>query len=252
MRSRRPRSGGTKKEAEATTVEQQKAPEPEAAPTPPPPTERAPGLDLGTLRRQFEDLIDDFFGSGPTRRTQPRPAESEHSQVMPLNVIETAESIIIQAPLPGLQPGDIDISLRGQTLSLRAQRREPVQETGEYKRREWTYGPYHRTVELTSPVDADAARAAYRQGVVTLTLPKTDAAKTKTVAVEGDDAGAQPQPAAEPEQTVEPTPAPEPEQVVEPEPVKEPAGEETAPLVFGEPNSEAADIEVEVSESQED
>lgn len=233
MRSRRPRSGGSKKEAEATAAEQQKTPEPEAAAAPPPPAERAPGLDLGALRRQFEELIDDFFGSGPTRRMQPRPAESEHSQVMPLNVLETGESIVIQAPLPGLQPGDIDISLRGQTLSLRAQRREPVQEAGEYKRREWTYGPYHRTVELTAPVDADAARAAYRQGVVTLTLPKTDAAKPKAVVVEGDDAGA------------EPVPTPEPEPAAPSIPEDEPA------LVFDEPDAVQTDIEVETAESDE-
>ena len=222
MRSRRPRSGGAKKDVDSTASEQQqKAPEQENTATPPPPPpDRTAGLDFGGLRRQFEELIDDFFGSGPTRRMQPRPAESEHSQVMPLNVVETDESIVIQAPLPGLHPDDIDISLRGQTLSLRAQRRDPALEVGEYKRREWTYGPYHRTVELTAPVDADNARAAYRQGVVTLTLPKTDAAKPRTVAVEAEDTG--------------------------------PAPEQTAPLVFGDAAGEATDIEVEGAGSGEE
>ena len=95
---------------------------------------------------------------------------------IPVNVFQNDRELMVVAPMPGVAPEDIsvDVSDDGQ-LTLRAAQHGEGQERIEYVRREWSYGPYERTIELPCAVDAMRANLSYGNGVLTIALPKTDA-----------------------------------------------------------------------------
>lgn len=151
--------------------------------------DRKSGFDISSLRQQMEDLLEDFFPSGGARRPQPNRGQGgDQPQHVAVNLVESESSIVVTAPLPGLSPEDIDITVRGQTLTIKAQQRNAAAERPQYLRREWGYGPFIRTIELPGPVDADQSAASYRNGVVTLTLPKADPNQTRVIHLDEDQA----------------------------------------------------------------
>lgn len=93
---------------------------------------------------------------------------------IPVNMFENERELIVVAPMPGVDVTDIsvDVSPEGR-LTLRAQLHGEGQERREYLLREWSYGPYERSVDLPRGVDAARANLAYGNGVLAVTLPKT-------------------------------------------------------------------------------
>lgn len=151
--------------------------------------DRNRGFDISGLRQQIEDLLEDFSGGG--RRPQGgRGAGGDQPQHLTLNIVDSDGAFVITAPLPGLGPEEIDISVRGQSLAIRAHQKQAGGERPNFVRREWGIGPYQRTVELGGPVDADRAEASFRHGVVTITLPKSDPNKTRVIPLQDEGAPA--------------------------------------------------------------
>ena len=103
------------------------------------------------------------------------------AQHIPVNVFETDEDVVIVAPMPGVEPDDIEIEVLGTRVSLRAAMRGPGQENRRYVLREWSYGPYERTLELPVSVDAERANASHSNGVLALTLPKSTRSRSVRV-----------------------------------------------------------------------
>lgn len=102
---------------------------------------------------------------------------AQGDQILPLNVFDTFHDLVVSAPMPGVEPGDIEVTVSGSTLTIRAELRGPGQERRQYVRREWSYGPYFRRFELPSKVDAEHANASFGNGILTLTLPKAQTAQ---------------------------------------------------------------------------
>jgi len=94
---------------------------------------------------------------------------------VPVNLFQNDRELMVVAPMPGVAPEDIsvDVSDDGH-LTLRAAQHGEGQERIEYVRREWSYGPYERTIELPCAVDAMRANLSYGNGVLTIALPKAD------------------------------------------------------------------------------
>jgi HSP20 family protein len=94
---------------------------------------------------------------------------------VPVNVFENDRELMIVAPMPGVAPEDIslDVSDDG-TLTLRSRQHGEGQERIRYLTREWSYGPYERTIDLPCAVDAMRANLSYGNGVLSVTLPKAD------------------------------------------------------------------------------
>jgi HSP20 family protein len=103
---------------------------------------------------------------------------------VPINLFENDRELILVAPMPGVTPEDIsvDVTDDGQ-LTVRARQHGEGQERIEYLRREWSYGPFERTVELPCAVDARRANLAYGNGVLTVTFPKADETAAAVLAV---------------------------------------------------------------------
>lgn len=121
-------------------------------------------------------LFEEAFTLPSLRRVSP-----QGKQVLPVNVYETDVDLMVVAPVPGIHPEDVEVTVRGDTLTIRSDMRGSLEETKNYLRHEWHYGPYTRVVTLPFPVDADKANARLGNGVLTLALPKAEKTKPKRI-----------------------------------------------------------------------
>jgi HSP20 family protein len=134
-----------------------------------------------TLREATNRLLEDSFVR-PRRGWGEGTAEQPYQ--LPLDVYTTPEEIVVAASLPGLTSDEVDISLEGDSLTIRGQLRAPL-ENVDYLFRERPYGTFARTLTLNVPVAADKAEATFENGVLTLTLPKAEETKPKVIKVKG-------------------------------------------------------------------
>jgi HSP20 family protein len=104
---------------------------------------------------------------------------------VPVNVFENDRELMIVAPMPGVAPEDISIDvLDDGRLTLRSRMHGEGQERISYLRREWSYGPYERTIELPCAVDAKRANVSYGNGVLSITFPKAGSTHSGRVLVQ--------------------------------------------------------------------
>jgi HSP20 family protein len=101
-----------------------------------------------------------------------------------IDLVETKDHIIVRAELPGMKKEDIEVTLHEGALNLSGERKseQQVEAQGVY-RAERFFGRFHRVVTLPSPVAADQGKADYKDGILTVTLPKTEEAKPKQIDV---------------------------------------------------------------------
>lgn len=92
-----------------------------------------------------------------------------------MNIWTSDDDVTVTAEVPGLKAEDLDISVLGDTLTVRGSRREMELKEGErYHRRERGYGDFVRTIQMPYRVDSDKAEARYERGVLTITLPRSE------------------------------------------------------------------------------
>jgi HSP20 family protein len=92
---------------------------------------------------------------------------------IPINLFQNERELMVVAPMPGVAPEDISVDVTGDGhLTLRAAMHGEGQERIDYVLREWSYGPYERTVELPCAADARRANVTFGNGVVSITFPK--------------------------------------------------------------------------------
>jgi HSP20 family protein len=105
---------------------------------------------------------------------------------LPVDVCETENDFRIKASLPGIKPDDVQITVHGDTVTLRAEAKADEERKGDtWHLRERRFGTYQRSIVLNAPIDSDKATAHFEHGVLTLTLPKSERAKPKQIKVTG-------------------------------------------------------------------
>ncbi len=103
----------------------------------------------------------------------------------PVNVYEDKDHLSIEAQLPGIDLNDIELSVKEQTLNLRGERKAEAEKSKDgYHVREARYGAFSRSFSLPNTVNADEAKATYDKGVLTITIPKQEKAKPRTIQIE--------------------------------------------------------------------
>lgn len=103
----------------------------------------------------------------------------------PLDVVETDEAVIVKAEVPGMDPKDIDISVTGGVLTITGEKRDEREEKGKrVVRIERAYGSFTRSIDVPEAVDPGQISAEYKDGILTITLPKKPEAKAKSVKIE--------------------------------------------------------------------
>lgn len=137
--------------------------------------------DLISLREAMNNLLEESY-------VRPRGGAGQRGSLA-LDVRETPDSFVITTAVPGVRPDDVDITVLGDTLTIRAEHREESeQERGQGHRwllKERRYGTFERAVTLPTTVKADQATADFKDGILTITLPKAEEAKPRAIKVRG-------------------------------------------------------------------
>ena len=103
---------------------------------------------------------------------------------LPLDVTENDDNFVVKASAPGISPDDLDITVNGDTLTIKGEVKAEEEKHGErYHLRERRFGSFSRSVTLPAPVKTDGVEADYHNGVLTLPLPKSDEVKPKRIAI---------------------------------------------------------------------
>jgi len=123
--------------------------------------------------RSFDELFDNFWcGFEATAPAWPI-GKTAHAFTPRVNVRETDEEIVVSAELPGLEEKDFDVSLEDDVLTVKGEKRSEHEEKREgFQHLESVSGSFERRLRLPCDVDADSVKATYKNGVVTVVLPK--------------------------------------------------------------------------------
>jgi HSP20 family protein len=126
-----------------------------------------PFRDLMTLRDAMDRLFEDSYV-----RTGPRWAAGEATYQLPIDVYTTDEEIVITASVPGVDPEAVEITIEGDTLTIRGEIKGPLENVN-YAVQERAYGRFQRSLRLNIRCSR-ITRGSFEQGVLTLTIPKQE------------------------------------------------------------------------------
>lgn len=134
-----------------------------------------------SLQREMNRLFDDFFNrdfdvESFSGMGEWRPA---------VDISETDDAVIVKAELPGLDPKDVEVSLSGDVLTIKGEKKEEKEEkTKSFHRVERSYGSFVRSVRLPTAVVTDKVEANFKNGVLSIDLPKAEEAKNKSLKID--------------------------------------------------------------------
>ncbi len=136
---------------------------------------------LTQMRREMDRLFDRFSEAWPFRGL------AETGRWMPsVDLSETDKELVVRAELPGMDTKEIDISLSGNVLNIKGERKHEREEKKEnFHLVERSSGSFSRTLQLPVDVEADQIKASYKDGILNITMPKTKAEAVKKIEVKG-------------------------------------------------------------------
>lgn len=135
-----------------------------------------PAREMMTLREAMDRLFDDAFT---------RPFNLTGNLSLPaIDMFQTDDEIVVKAAVPGMKAEDVQINVTGETLTLKGE----VKQKEESKDKAWhireqRWGAFERSILLPNDVIADKAKAEFENGILTITLPKAEQARPKTITV---------------------------------------------------------------------
>lgn len=133
---------------------------------------------------EFDDFFNDFLSRKWPRLFEwnfPKDFEKSFPKV---DIIDHEKEIEIQAALPGVNKEDLNVTVTDQTVSIKAAtKKEEKMEEERYYRREIMRGEFQRTITLPENVDSDHAKASFKDGILKVTIPKTEKSRRKSIEV---------------------------------------------------------------------
>lgn len=135
-----------------------------------------PAREMMTLREAMDRLFDDAF-------TRPLSLRDGWS-VPAIDMYQTDDEIVVKAALPGVKADEVQINITGEVLTLKGEMKyEEEKEEKAWHIREQRYGSFERSIVLPTDVVADKAKADFENGILTITLPKAEEVKPRTITV---------------------------------------------------------------------
>ena len=137
-----------------------------------------PAREMMTLRDAMDRLFDDAF-------TRPlRMYDGGQMSVPAVDMYQTDNEVVVKAAIPGVKTDDVQINVTGEVLTIKGETREKEETKDKaYHIREQRWGMFERTVALPTDVVADKAKAEFENGILTITLPKAEEVKPKTITI---------------------------------------------------------------------
>ncbi|GJQ36395.1 MAG: heat-shock protein Hsp20 [Anaerolineaceae bacterium] len=134
-----------------------------------------PAREMMTLREAMDRLFDDAF-------TRPLSLTGNNWSIPAVDMYQTDNEVVVKAALPGIKAEEVQINVTGEVLTIKGEARQDS-ETKEkaYHIREQRWGAFERSIVLPTEVVADKSKADFENGVLTITLPKADEVKPKTI-----------------------------------------------------------------------
>jgi len=138
-----------------------------------------PFRDLVSVQDDMNRLFDDFFGRLPMRTEG-----MERMWAPNVDVSETKDNIIVTAEIPGMTKDDIKVTFNENTLTLSGEKKQEKEEKdADYHRIERSYGSFTRSFDLPTTVQFDKIKANYKDGVLQVTMPKSEEVKPKEIPI---------------------------------------------------------------------
>ena len=139
------------------------------------------GEPFRDIQSEMNRLFDSFFG----RPTSAATGTGSRVWTPVVDLYETKDDLILNFELPGVREKDVSLSITGDLLTVKGERqfRQELKDDHSYHI-ERAYGKFERTVQLPMPVQADRVKAAYRDGVLEVKLPKTEEVKPKEIKID--------------------------------------------------------------------
>lgn len=136
-----------------------------------------PAREMMTLREAMDHLFDDAF-------TRPLRPGNGYWSVPAVDMYQTDDEIVVKAAIPGVRTEDVQINVTGDVLTIKGdfKEKEEVKEKA-WHIREQRWGEFERTIALPTDVIADKAKAEFENGILTITLPKAEAVRPKTISI---------------------------------------------------------------------
>ncbi len=132
--------------------------------------------ELGSLRRDMDKLWDRFSGETPFARTL------GETWLPSVDISETNDNFVVKAELPGLEAKDVNVSISGDVLTIKGEKKTEKEEKDEHYHCVERYsGSFQRVFQLPSGVKTDIIEATFDKGVLKVTLPKVEEAKNKQI-----------------------------------------------------------------------
>ena len=139
-----------------------------------------PFRDLVVTQDRFNELFNHTFARAFGDPQEP----AQHAWVPPVDIYETGDSLVLKAELPGVNPDDVEILVEDNTLYLKGERKfEKEVKEESLHRVERSYGTFARSFVLPNTIDSDKVKAEYENGILTLTMPKREEAKPRTIKI---------------------------------------------------------------------
>ncbi|MBM4054614.1 MAG: Hsp20/alpha crystallin family protein [Planctomycetes bacterium] len=131
---------------------------------------------MDTFKNEMNKLFDTFSGTGGEA--------SFRGWIPPLDVSETKENVIVKAEIPGVDPQEINISIKDDILTIKGEKKGEKEEKGKnYHFIERRYGSFARSVSLPASVKYEQTKAEYKNGILVITLPKQEKEEAKKIQV---------------------------------------------------------------------
>jgi len=139
-----------------------------------------PASEFTTLRDAMDRLFDDAF----TRPFSTGRNGGATWSSLPIDMYQTTDDVVVKAVVPGFRPDQVQINITGDVLTIRGEvNQEEDQKDKAWHIREHRFGSFERSVALPVNVVSDKATAEFENGVLTITLPKADEVKPKTITI---------------------------------------------------------------------
>lgn len=138
-----------------------------------------PAREIMSLREAMDRLFDDAF-------TRPLGVNGTNSSPA-LDMYQTDDEVVVKAAIPGFKAEDVEINVTGDVLTIRGEMNtEEDPREKNWQMREHRWGSFERSVMLPTSVTADKAEAEFENGILTITLPKAEEARPKTISVKAN------------------------------------------------------------------